>query len=435
MRLIIPMTLQNFMFALIPVSDAVMLVVLDQDSMSAVSLASQVMFVFNMFVYAILSGMNMFAAQYWGSRDKDSMEKVQAYVMNLMIPISFFFFAITFILPEGVMRIFTDEPAIIAYGIGYLRMVSFAYIFDGVAQVFSTMLKNTELVKQSTIIGVGMVFLNIGLNAVFIYGLCGAPAMGANGAALATTVSCLAGCIAAVEVFVLKCPVKMRFSYFASPLKDFRKQFSKYTTPMVTNQLLWGIAFTLTSVIIGHMGRDAVAANAIAAVAKDLVSCFCYALGAGGGIVVGNELGAGNLALAKEYGIKITKLSVVSGLLLGIFLASLTPVIVHFTNLTPTASRYLTGMLLMCSYYIMGRSINSTVIGGIFPAGGDTVFGMICDTVTMWFFILPVASIAAFVLKWPVMVVFFLINLDEMIKLPVVFHHFRKYKWVKNIVS
>ena len=104
-------------------------------------------------------------------------------------------------------------------------------------------------------------------------------------------------------------------------------------------------------------------------------------------------------------------------------------------DLTPQASDYLKYMLWMCSYYILGRSINSTTIGGIFAAGGDTKFGFICDTITMWVFIVPAGFIAAFYLNLPVLAVYFILNLDEMIKLPVVFIHYKKYKWVKNLVA
>jgi len=92
-------------------------------------------------------------------------------------------------------------------------------------------------------------------------------------------------------------------------------------------------------------------------------------------------------------------------------------------------------MLMMCSYYILGRAINSILIGGIFSAGGDTKFGFICDTLTMWAFIVPVGFIAAFVLDLPVMAVYFILNLDEIIKIPAVIVHYRKYKWVRNIID
>ena len=433
--LIIPITLQNFMFALVPISDAVMLVALDQDSMSAVSLATQVTFVLNLFLFGIAAGTNMFAAQYWGKGDKTSIEKLFGYAVKLTIPVASLFFLMGLLLPAGLLRIYTDVPNIITHGISYLRIVSFSYIFTSFAWLFEAILKNTGFVRESTIISISMVIVNILLNGVFIFGLFGVPRMGAAGAALATTLSGLEGFLGCAILLYRKCSVKLRLKYVKNSDPLIRSEFSKYSTPFMANQLLWGIGFTMISVIIGHLGADATAANAIVAVVKDLVSCFCYALGSGGAIVVGNELGAGRLETGKLYGNKITKLTIISGAILGVLVALSTPFILKLVNLTPQASEYLKYMLWMCSYYILGRSINSTTIGGIFAAGGDTKFGFICDTITMWAFIVPVGMIAAFVLNLPVLAVYFLLNLDEMIKLPAVFIHYRKYKWVKNLVA
>lgn len=433
--LIIPMTLQNFMFALVPISDAAMLVALNQDSMSAVSLAAQVTFVLNLFLFGISAGTNMFAAQYWGKGDKESIEKLMGYSTKLLLPIAVLFFAMAMFLPTGLMRIYTNVPGIIDYGVQYLRVASFSYLFMSLAWLFEAILKNTGFVRESTAISISMVILNIILNGIFIFGLLGLPPMGAAGAALATTLSSLWGFVGCIWILLKKCSVKLRIKHVINTDENIRKEFSRYTTPFMANQLFWGIGFTMISVIIGHLGADATAANAIAAVVKDLVSCFCYALGSGGAIVVGNELGAGRLEKGKEYGNKITKLTIISGAILGILVALSAPLVLKIVNLTPHASEYLKYMLWMCSYYILGRSINSTTIGGIFAAGGDTKFGFICDTVTMWVFIVPAGFLAAFYFNLPVLVVYFILNLDEMIKLPVVFIHYRKYKWVRNIVG
>ena len=82
---------------------------------------------------------------------------------------------------------------------------------------------------------------------------------------------------------------------------------------------------------------------------------------------------------------------------------------------------------------VVQNLMNATVVGGIFCAGGDTKFGMICDTITMWIIVVPLGALAAFVFHAPVMVVYFLLNLDEMIKLPAVYRHYKKYQWVNNI--
>ena len=433
--LIIPITLQNFMFALVPISDAVMLVALDQDAMSAVSLATQVTFVLNLFLFGIAAGTNMFAAQYWGKGDKKSIEKLFGYSVLLTLPVSFIFFLMAIVLPSGLMSVYTNVPAIIDNGVSYLRIVSFSYILTSLAWVFEAVLKNTGFVRESTAISISMVVINILLNGVFIFGLFGLPRMGAAGAALATTLSSLEGFLGSAWLILRKCSVKLRLKYILHPDGPIRKAFSKYSTPFMANQLLWGVGFTMISVVIGHLGADATAANAIVAVVKDLVSCFCYALGSGGAIVVGNELGAGRLEQGRRYGNKITNLTIISGAILGVLVALSTPIVLKLVNLTPQASEYLKYMLWMCSYYILGRSINSTTIGGIFAAGGDTKFGFICDTITMWVFIVPAGFLAAFYFNLPVLAVYFILNLDEMIKLPVVFIHYKKYKWVKNLVS
>lgn len=435
LQLVLPITLQNFMFALVPVADAVMLVALDQDAMSAVSLATQVTFFLNLFIFAITSGASLFAAQFWGDQDLESMEKLYGFVMKITIPIVAVFFAVTFLAPEMVMRIFTSEDAIVAYGISYLKTASFSYILMCLAQVIEVFMKNTDLVKSATVISIIMVFINIGLNAVFIYGLFGLRPMETAGAALATTISSGVGFVLAVLVQLIRGRVRFRIRHFFSTPKNIWQNYLRYTSPIFFNQLGWGTGFTMISVIMGHLGSDAVAANSIVAVVKDLISCFCFALSSGGAIMVGNELGAGRLEQGKEYGGKLCRLALYSGIVSGLVVLAFAPIISKNVNISEQASHYLFWMLVMCVYYMVGRSMNSTVIAGIFAAGGDTKFGFICDTVTMWGFIVPVGALAAFVLKLPVLAVFFILNLDEIVKLPAVYKHYKKYRWVKNLAQ
>ena len=433
--LILPMTLQNLVFALVPISDAVMLLFLSQEAMTSVSLSAQVPFVLSLFIYSITAGGSILAAQYWGKGDSEFIEKIFGYMFVLEFPIMAVFFLCSMFMPEGVIRIFTDVPELIEGAIPYLRYASFSYIFMSLIMTYETILKNVGLVKQCTAASVVTVFLNIVLNAVFIFGLCGAPEMGISGAALATTISNLTGFLLCLFFDIKYTKFRLRLKNIIHIDKDLRKRFSKYTVPYTLNQLLWGYGFTMITVILGHLGTDVASANSIAAVVKDLVSCLSYAIASGSVIVIGNELGAGRLDKAKEYGDRLFKIGIISGTILGLAAAASAPVILAFTNMTDTAEHYLFIMLMMCSYYILGRAINSILIGGIFSAGGDTKFGFICDTLTMWAFIVPLGFLSAFVLDLPVMVVYFILNLDEIIKIPAVIIHYRKYKWVRNIIE
>ncbi|MBR2598382.1 MAG: MATE family efflux transporter [Clostridiales bacterium] len=428
------MTLQNLVFALVPISDAVMLLYLSPEAMTSVSLSAQVPFVLSLFIYSITAGGSILAAQYWGKGDTESIEKIFGYMFALSLPIMIVFFSTTMIVPEYVIRIFTDKEVFITGAIPYLRCASFSYVFMTLAMIYETLLKNVGFVKQCTIASIVIVFLNIFLNAVFIFGLFGAPEMGISGAALATSISNGTGFIICL-IFNLKLTkFRLRFKNIFRVDLDLRKRFSKYTLPYTLNQLLWGFGFAMITVILGRLEEDVAMANSIATIIKDLVSCLCYAIASGSVIVIGNELGANRLDKAKLYGDKLFKIGVISGIILGIVAAASSPLVIKFVNLSEKAEHYLLIMLLMCSYYILGRSINSILIGGIFSAGGDTKFGFICDTLTMWAFIVPFGFLA-YKLDWPPMVVYFILNLDEIIKIPAVIIHYRKYKWVKNIID
>ena len=430
-RLALPIALQQFMTALVGACDAIMLGKLSQDAMSAVSLATQVTFVFNLFMFAFMAGENMFVAQYYGKGDYTGISQVFSLVTKICGCIAVVFLAGTLFFPEQLMRILTNEKTLIVLGSEYLRVIGISYVFSGIAQIFLAIMKNCGAVNMSTMINGVMVILNIALNAVFIFGLSGFPKMGIKGAALATVLATVVQFLWSVG-YVL-CRIRaVKFSLRSCEKKLFGRFWQK-TVPLLINNLAWGIGFSMYSVIMGHLGTDAVAANGIANISKNLVVCFCLGLGNAGSIIVGNRLGADRLQEAKEVGETLTKTAIIAGIVSGLVLIALSPFITKMVDLTPTARGYLQKMLLISSYYIAGKSVNCMTIGGIFAAGGDSKFGMLCDSVTLWCIIVPLGCICAFILKLPVMVVYFVLNLDEIIKLPVVYKHYKKYKWIKNL--
>lgn len=431
--LILPITFQQFMLAVVSASDALMVGAIGQDLLSAVSLASQITFVYNLFLMAMTIGTSMFAAQYWGKGDKDAVERILGIVLRSSMSVSFvFFFAATFF-PGLLMRIFTTDPQLIHYGVQYLQIVGLTYLLCGISQVYLCIMKNSGLASMSMLISSAAALLNIILNAVLIYGLFGAPRMEAGGAAAATAIARGVELLWVLAELTKKGRIKIRFAYIRRPDQGLRKDFWHYTLPVLGNELVWGGGFTMYSVIMGHLGTDAVAANSIANIAKNLIASLAGGIGNGGSIMVGNELGAGRLETAKAYGRKLCHIAVVSGILSGIFLLLLSPLVLEITDLSPQAEEYLRWMLAMCAVYMVGKYVNGTTVAGIFCAGGDSRFGFLCDAVTLWCFTVPVGLLAAFVFKWPVLAVYFIVNSDEIVKLPAVYRHYRKYKWLKDL--
>ena len=435
LKLALPITAQQFMLALVSACDALMLGGLNQYSLSAVSLASQITFVFNLLLAALTIGENMFVAQYYGKKDFYGLRSAAGLILKYVLVVSAFFLIATLFAPQILMKLFTNDVTLIDYGIKYLKLIGLSYVFSGVLQVLQGILKNCGYVGKCTMVSTIVVFSNIVLNAVFIYGYFGFPRMEIAGAALATVIANGIGLVVMIyilhpkkELWIGIADIRVRNVYIT-------KNFWKHVYPVLLNELVWGGGFTMYSVIMGHLGSDAVAANSIANITKNLLICVCTGFGYGGSIIVGNLLGEGNLSEARKSGNTLCKIAVFSGILTGGMILFLIPVILHFTNLTDTAGGYLKYMLFMSSYYVIGKSINSMTIGGIFPAGGDTKFGLKCDMVTMWCFAVPLGYIAAFVLKLPVLMVYFVLNLDELVKLPAVFRHYRQYKWVKNLTE
>ena len=433
LSLVLPITFQQLMVTVVSASDALMVGVIGQDMLSAVSLASQITFVYNLFTAALTIGTSMFAAQYWGKGDKDAVERILGIVLRTSVAVSVVFFAGTAFFPGMLMRIFTPDPALIGYGSEYLRIVSVTYLMCGVSQIYLCIMKNSDLAAKSMVIGSTAALLNIALNAVLIYGLFGAPRMEAAGAAAATAVSRAVELVWVLAELRKKERIQIRMKYILHPDPVLRRDFWHYTFPVLGNELVWGGGFTMYSVIMGHLGTDAVAANSIANIVKNIIASLAMGIGNGGAIIVGNELGAGRLEQARLYGGRLCRISILSGICSGIFLLLISPLVLADTDLSSEAAEYLKWMLVMCSYYMVGKYVNGTTIAGIFCAGGDSRFGFLCDTVTLWCFTVPAGFLAAFVLHLPVLAVYFIINLDEIVKLPAVYRRYKKYAWLKDL--
>ena len=434
--LVFPIAIQNLMTALVSASDAFMLGFVSQTSLSAVSLATQIQFVHNLFMLALTIGATTLAAQYWGKGDTDSVEEILAIVLKISRAVSVVFFIAAMFFSGFLMRIFTNDIRLIQAGIPYLRIVSVSYLFMGFSQIYLCIMKNSGRTAKSTIYGSVAVVINIGFNVIFIFGLAGFPAMGIAGAALATTVSRALELLLTIYENMHRSLVCVRLKYIRNSSKKLKKDFWHYTTPVLGNELVWGCGFTMFSVIMGHLGSDAVAANSVANILKNIIACVCNGIGIGAGIIVGNELGKGEMERATEYGNRLFKLAVFAGAVSGLILLAVSPVLRIFTgSLSAQAHSYLKNMMYICTYYMIGKSVNATVIAGVFCAGGDTKFGLKCDAVTMWVILIPIGMITAFVLKLPIMVVYFIISMDEIIKLPAVYRHYKKYNWVRNLTE
>ncbi len=432
-KLVLPIVIQNLLSAAVSSADVVMLNYVGQSSISAVSLASQYANVLFMVFYGLGTGATMLCAQYYGKGDMKAIQVVEGIALRFSLGFAMLFAGAAFFFPEGMMRLFTNDGELIAIGASYLRFMSVSYLCWGIIEVYLAVLRSIGRVTVSTAMNVLAFSLNIVLNAVFIFGLFGAPKLGAMGVAIATSASRLIELAACFAVSAASRDIKLDFRYLFARNRLLFSDFVRLSLPALGNDISWSVAFSMYSVIMGHMGTDAVAANSFVVVVRNFGTILCFGMASAGGILLGNVIGEGKLEEARADAGKLMKLTVLTGAIGGLIVLAATPFVLKYATLTENAMHYLKYMLLINTYYVMGAAVNTTLIAGVFRAGGDSRFGFICDTIDMWCYAVPLGFLAAFALKLPVLWVYFLLCTDEFVKWPWVIRHYRSGKWLNNI--
>ena len=304
-KLVLPIAIQNLLSAAISSADVLMLNSVGQNDVSAVSLASQYAGILFSLLYGLGTGVTMLCSQYYGKGDMKAIQIVQGIAMRFSLTGSLIFAIPALIIPEYMMLLFTGnaDPAaveLMRIGASYLRCMSVAYICWAVIEVYLSALRSTGRVTVCTVLNVIAFSINIILNAVFIFGLFGAPKLGAMGVAIATSVSRVVELVGCIIVSASSKDVKIAFREIFVHNKLLFKDFIRFSAPALGNDIIWGLAFSVYAAIIGHLGTDAVAANSFVVVVRNFGTVLCYGVASAGTILLGNILGENKLKEAKD---------------------------------------------------------------------------------------------------------------------------------------
>ena len=431
--LALPLALQNLLNALVGASDALMLGRLTQDAIAAVALANQISFVMSLFNGAVVGAVSVLIAQYWGKGDHTNAKRFLCLAVRYVFVVSGIFFLLACCLPERLMAVFTPESELIRIGAEYLRIVSFSYLFAGIAQCFLMMMKVSGSVKMSVWISAVTVIVDMTADFFLIYGFGPIPALGAKGCAWSTV---------AVELLsLLWCMTWARRNKMIRLDRESLLFFSKaqerdvwkIIPGMLASSLSWGLSITAHSFSLGHLGTDATAAASVTGVAQQMIQCLTMGLSSGAGIMIGGLLGKNQLDQARAYGRRFWLVSLWAGLLnIGLICAA-GPVVYLFYALEPQAKTYLVQMLIFLAFYMFAFAFNTIITCGVFPAGGDSRYDAISVIFATWCFAIPAALLGCFVFRWPVMAVYAVMCLDEIVKVPFISRRYRKFIWLKNL--
>ena len=434
LSLVLPLAIQNLINVAVNGADVFMLQMIGETSLSAASMAGQVYFILTLILFGLSSGAAVLTAQYWGKRDTRTVEKVMGMTVRFSVAVSLAFFIVAFCFPRFVMGLLTDVPAVIDEGVPYLRIMACSYPITAVTIICLNVLRSVEKVNISTIVYLLSLFTNIGLNLCFIKGWIGFPQIGIAGVAIATVSARVLEIVITLIYVRRNGLIRLRLKDIFRRNKILLKDFLHYSMPVVLNEMLWGMAISLSAIVIGHMGQEAIAAQSVAATMRQFTMIVAFGIANATAIIVGKEIGAGRVEQAKKFARKLMRFAFIAGLCGAALMFGLRPVIPGIMgNLSELAAEYLRFMMLALSVSVVFSAIAATGIVGVFRAGGDTRIGLILDVGTLWFICLPLGFLAAFVWGLDVRWVYVILICDEALKFPLVIWRFRSMKWLHNV--
>ncbi len=429
-----PIALQNLINTAVTTADVVMLGKVGETALSSGSLAGQVQFVMSLMIFGMTSGASVLTAQYWGKKEIQTIEKVFSMTLCLALSAGVLFFIASEFFPEQIMHIFSSETDVIEGGASYLRIVAFSYPMSAFCTGYLYLMRSIERAKIGTAVFACSLVANVLMNAVFIFGLLGMPALGVRGAALATLLSrCLEFALVVFYMWKINRQVRIRRNYFFRWDGLLLRDFLVLSIPVVLNETLWGAGMSANAAILGQLGSPAAAANSVVRVIRELVMVMSVGLSAATSVLVGKAIGEKRLTMAETYARRMVILSIGVTCCASLAMFSLRHVIAGALTLGPEAKDYLLFMLVVLAVYSLCQSVSCPVIVGVLRAGGDTRFGLILEGCALWVGSILMGWIGAFVLHLPVKGVFVLLMLDEFIKLPFAAWRYRSKVWLRDV--
>lgn len=434
-KVAVPIALQNLLMSLLNMIDTVMIGALGDLAVASVGLANQIFFILNLVIFGITSGTAIYVAQYFGKKDFENIKRPVAYSLVLSTAFAILFSILALMTPEFSLKLFTNDMEIVAEGTKYLRIAGWSYLMFGISFTFAVALRSTEQAFVPLVVTAAALCINTIFNYIFINGKFGFPAMGVEGAAVATLIA------RGTELLIFCYLVFFRKNIIAPRWKDFvfEKVFAvkyiKVITPVVLNESMWGIGVSIYNAVFGRIGKEVVAANQIARNAEQILTALCIGVGSAAAVVIGKKIGERDRKGALEYARKFSILSTVFGLVLGIILIFLSPAILKIYTVSPQAKEYAWQFLLILGIVMWIKMFNYVNIVGTLRGGGDTTFCLFLDVGAVWLIGVPLVYLTG--LKWgmPIIVVMICLNAEEIVKSVFGFWRLRSNKWVNDLVN
>lgn len=432
--LVIPIALQNLITYTLNFMDTLMLGFLGENELAASSLANVPFFVFSLFVFGLISGSNVMISQYWGKGDRRTINSIIGLGLISAFAISAIVACGIFLFPRQVMRVLTNDKVLIDLGSKYIKIVSVSYVFTAITAAYTGTMRSLENVRIGLLVNCVGVLSNILFNWILILGKLGAPALGMEGAAIATVIARIIELLIVIiyEQFFNR-HFKLDYKALLRPHKKLISDFIRFATPVVMNETLWSAGTSMYALIFGRMSPAIVAGHTIAMNVDRFFQLVLFAFAHAAAVMVGKEIGLSKTETAYKKARFLLVLSFTYGIFSGVLMIITRRVILDFFNVSEQA-RYTAALLtLILAILLPMRTFNTCNIVGILRAGGDVRFALLSDILPLWFLSVPLTFLTALVFELPLIIVFSVMLFEEIIKFVVGLWRFKSRRWMRNI--
>lgn len=429
-----PIAVQNLLTSLTQMMDTIMLGELGDIPLTASSLANQFFFIFSLFIFGMCGGGSILTAQYWGKKELEPIKTIMAMVLRVVVAVGVVSMIGILVFPERVMGIYTSDPTVIAEGVKYLKIVAPIYVFFGISCTITTLFRSVEVVRLAVVSNLMTLCVNVTLNYMLIFGKCGMPALGLEGAAYATLIARFMELLVVI-IYVVFIEKELRFTPKVLLRRDqaLAVDLRRYCLPVVTNELIWSVGISMQTALFGHLSTLAVSANTIISVVQNLSTLVIFGVANAACVIIGKTIGEGDIKLAEARGKSIQIFAVMLGVVSALTILLCRDFMVDFYNVEEATKILAKEMLLVAAVIVLFISYGGTCIIGILRGGGDAKFSLLIEIIALWGVSVPLGYIAGLWLQLPIVVVFALFKSDEIVKVIFCFFRLRKDKWINEV--
>lgn len=431
----VPIIFQNAITVGVNMLDTIMLASYGDAQISASSLANDFINLFQILCMGMGCGAAVLTAQYWGRNDSESIKKTIALMFKVALSLGIIFTVVVAIGSKVIMNIYTTDATVIDYGITYFLWSLPTFILMATTLTLSQVLRSMRKVHIPLIAAIISMIINLVGNYIFIFGHFGMPEMQIAGAALGTVIARIFECVIVLGyLLVVEKDICFRFKHFFLPTDDIWRAYMRYSIPVIVSDTLLGLGNTATSVIIGRVGTNFVAANSIVSLLQRLCTVFTQGVGNAASTLIGNSVGNKEVETAKEQANVLLKMTLVLGLVSTVLILVSGPLILmYFSDVSQETKDIAQTLIYAIACMITFQNFQSVITKGILRGGGDTDYCLRIDAVYMWLVSIPLGIITGLVLNMSPFVVLVCLHIDWLIKTVVGLRHIHQGKWIKVI--